>query len=330
MKKKYLALSIPTGIGLDIGGYAGDFGHIAREFSKHFKLILNPNAVNGGILSAINDEMLYTEGFALDNFLMGKINLQPVNIPNKIGVIFDCAIPKDILNIHINTLNALKIVEGYDILPYMLTSEPVGIDFSINKHSKVSTGSIKNPKTLLETAKKLIDLGAQALAVICFFKDYDEFDDLNYINAQGVDPIGGVEAIISHLLVKEFGIMSAHSPAFSKLEISDKIEDKKVASELISSTYLPCVIRGLNRAPKIIKNDISDENIISYKDICGFVVPEKALGSPAVLACVKNNIPIYTVDNKTPLNIGFKELKIDVKMHFDDYFSLLNYLRENQ
>ena len=129
MKKKYLALSIPTGIGLDIGGYAGDFGYIAREFSKHFKLILNPNAVNGGILSAINDEMLYTEGFALDNFLMGKINLKPVNIPNKIGVIFDCAIPKDILNIHINTLNALKIVEGYDILPYMLTSEPVGIDF---------------------------------------------------------------------------------------------------------------------------------------------------------------------------------------------------------
>ena len=57
--KPIVALSIPTGIGASIGGYAGDFGYLAREFSKDFHAIVNPNAVNGGILSAINYDMSY-------------------------------------------------------------------------------------------------------------------------------------------------------------------------------------------------------------------------------------------------------------------------------
>ena len=56
-----IALIIPTGIGADIGGYAGDGGKIARMFSKHFNVITHPNVVNGGILSAINDDILYVE-----------------------------------------------------------------------------------------------------------------------------------------------------------------------------------------------------------------------------------------------------------------------------
>ncbi len=323
MKNKYLAVSIPTGIGLEIGGYAGDFGYIAREFSKYFKLIINPNAVNGGILSAVNENMLYTEGYALDEFLAGKINLKEVTVQNKIGVIFDKSIPNDILNVHINTLNALQIVEGYDILPYDITDEEVGIEFSIDKTSNISSGNIKNPKTLLKSAERLIKSGADVIAAVCFFQNYKEADDINYTNGNGTDPIGGVEAVISHLLVKEFNIMCAHSPAFDTLDISFKRENKKVASEVISSTYLPCVIKGLSFAPKITK-----ENGISYKDIKGFVVPRSALGSKGVLACVRNNIPVYTVQNKTPLNIDSQKMKINVKMDFEDYISCLEHLKE--
>ena len=35
MEKPIVAISIPTGIGANIGGYAGDFGYIAREFAKY-------------------------------------------------------------------------------------------------------------------------------------------------------------------------------------------------------------------------------------------------------------------------------------------------------
>ena len=49
-EKPIIAISIPTGIGADIGGYAGDFGYLSRRFSKYFHTVINPNAVNGGVL----------------------------------------------------------------------------------------------------------------------------------------------------------------------------------------------------------------------------------------------------------------------------------------
>ena len=78
--KPVIALSLPTGIGATIGGYAGDFGYIAREFSKYFYTIVNPNAVNGGILSAINYDMSYLEGYLFDEFFKGAINITPKKI----------------------------------------------------------------------------------------------------------------------------------------------------------------------------------------------------------------------------------------------------------
>ena len=116
MEKPVIAISLPTGIGAEIGGYAGDFGYIAREFSKYFHVIINPNAVNGGILSAINYDMSYLEGYLFDEFFKGNIGIIPKKPyeTNKIGVIFDCAIPKNILNVHLNTINALKMVQGIE------------------------------------------------------------------------------------------------------------------------------------------------------------------------------------------------------------------------
>ncbi len=319
---KFLAISIPTGIGLEFGGYAGDFGSTAREFSQHFNLIINPNALNGGILSAINQNMLYTEGFAFDEFLCGRINLMPQQEPNKIGVILDCAAPQNILNIHINTINAIKTVCGIDILPHEFTKEPAGIEFSINKETKISSGSVKNPQTLLDAGKKLIAQGASAIAVICYFKDYENEDDINYTSANGVDPIGGVEAVISHFLVKELNLPCAHSPAFSTLEISEKIENPKVASEMISSTYLPCIIKGLEFAPQF-----SRRSGISNKDLAGLVVPSSALGSAAVLGAHKNKIPIYGVKNHSQLNVGCADLKLSGIMQFESYKECLEYLK---
>jgi hypothetical protein len=223
--KKFLAISIPTGIGLEIGGYAGDFGGTAREFSKYFNLIINPNALNGGILSAINENMLYTEGFAFDEFLCGRINLIPRQKPNKIGVVLDCAIPENILNIHINTINALKTVCGIDILPVEITKEPAGVEFSINKETKVSSGSVENPAAILNAAKNLVKKGASAIAVICYFKDYDNVDDINYTNAKGVDPIGGVEAVISHFWLRIKFTMCSFSGVFGT-EISENLKTK--------------------------------------------------------------------------------------------------------
>ena len=316
---KHIAFSLPTGIGAKIGGYAGDIGHIVREYSKYFKVIVNPNAVNGGILSAVNQNMLYVEGYAFDEFICGNIALDESKMPDKIGVLFDCAIPKDILNVHINTLNALKLVMGFDILDPCYTKMPVGVEFSIK--NAISSGAISNPTTLLEGAKELINKGAQAIAAVCYFGE--DADDENYSNGTGIDPIGGVEAVISHLITKELKIPCAHSPAFYDIDISRRIENPKVASECVSSTYLPCIIQGLARSPKISK----DKGILN-KDIKCLVVPDGALGSKAVLGALENNIKVCAVKNPSKLNIGCDKLKSSDILSFDTYQSCLEHLKE--
>ena len=316
---RHIAFSLPTGIGAQIGGFAGDIGYIVREFAKYFKVIVNPNAVNGGILSAINSNMYYVEGYAFDEFLCGNLNLKYPQKPNKIGVLFDCAIGENILNVHINTINALKVVQGLDIIEPVMTKEPVGVEFSIQNN--ISSGTILNPKTLLDGAKELINKGAQALAIVCFFGE--DADDEAYSNGTGIDPIGGVEAIISHLVVKELKTPCAHAPAFFDIDISQKIENKKVASECISSTYLPCVLQGLEYAPSFSNDGIS------YKDIEYLIVPSRALGSKAVLAALENNIKICAVENPSKLDVGCDKLKSDGILCFDSYSDCLNFIKKD-
>ena len=314
MKKPVIAISIPTGIGADIGGYAGDFGHIARKFSKHFHLVINPNAVNGGILSAINYDMSYLEGYLFDEFLNGSISITPKKEyeTNKIGVIFDCAIPENILNVHINTINALKMVQGIDVCAIEYTASPVGVKCDIENN--ISVGRLDNPDAILHSAKKLIKKGAQAIAVVCFFGD--DCEDENYSNGNGVDPIGGIEAVISHLIAKEIQIPCAHAPAFLDIDISQKIENPKVSSELISSTYLPCIIQGLAIAPCIYKKQ---EGEINNSKVEFLIVPYDALGSKAVLSSAKIGVKIVAVKNKTILNITPDKLKISPYLIAEDY-----------
>lgn len=319
--KPIVAISIPTGIGAKIGGYAGDFGHIARKFSRHFYTIINPNAVNGGILSAINNDMAYLEGYLFDEFFLGSIGINPLENykTNKIGVIFDSSIKKEILNVHLNTLSALKMVQGADIIGVEYTAKSVGVEIIIE--NGISYGNLANPNVLIESASKLINLGAEAIAIVCNFNEDSE--DVDYENGNGIDPIGGVEAVISHLITKEFKIPSAHAPAFDEIDIETKIANPKVASELISSTYLPCIIQGLSIAPKI---ESINSAKITYKDVDYLIVPYNALGSKAVLGAYQNEVKIVCVKNDTVLNITSDKLKIEPYMVFDNYEDCLNNL----
>ena len=129
-RQKLGAFIVPTGIGASIGGFAGDASVYARKISQKCKLIVNPNVVNAACFSGINDNMFYVEGYSLDEFFRGKCKLVP-SIRNKIGVVFDKSISQRVLNIHINTINAVKTVYGIDIIGYKITEEPVGVNFML-------------------------------------------------------------------------------------------------------------------------------------------------------------------------------------------------------
>jgi len=318
MSKELIAFLVPTGINASIGGFAGDASTYAQKFSHHFKVIVNPNVVNAGGFSGINDNMLYVEGSAINDFFEDKIRLAPPK-PNKIGVIFDKAISKRVLNVHINTINAVKTVYGIDILGYEITDMPVGVDFEVNEFN-TSAGSVKNPQTLLRAGKSLLQKGCHALAVVCAFSE-TQGDD--YKMGLGVDPVGGVEAIISHFLTKELKVPVAHAPAFEDLTIEEEVVDPRAASEYITPTYLPCVLIGLFKAPRFAQG-------YGVKDVKALIMPHDSLGAPCVLSAQKRGIKIISIaENTTSLNVTMQTLGLDGIMELATYEECLGYLKEN-
>ena len=249
--------------------------------------------------------MLYVEGYSLDEFFKGKLNLIPSE-NNKIGVIFDKSISQEVLNVHINTINAAKTVYGIDIIGYEITDNPVGVEFFVDK-SGISTGDISDLDTLKRAAEKLIKNGAEAIAIVCHFPEDDGSD---YENGIGVDPVGGVEAIISHYISKEFIVPCAHAPAFSDISISSKIVDKRASAEYITPTFLPCILLGLSQAPKLTKN--KTEGSISSSDLDFLIMPYNSLGGIPVFEAERMNKKIYAVkENQTILDVT--QMKINAK-----------------
>lgn len=313
---------VPTGIGASIGGYAGDAGSYARKFSKSAKLIVNPNVVNAGCFSAINDNMLYVEGCVIDEFFKGKINLNP-STDNKIGIVFDKSIPEDVLNIHINTFNAVKTVYGIDICGYEITGEPVGVKFSLDEKG-VSAGSVENINTLLQASKKMLARGAEALALVCMFEDPEDMNE-DYANGTGTDPVGGVEAVISHYISKKLQVPAAHSPAFEDFVIYPDLINPKAAAEYITPTFLPCVLLGLSNAPKPVNN-----GEISINDIDFLVMPYNSLGCVPVFEAIKRGIPVFAIkENSTALNVTNENLHMSAGIKvFETYEDCRNFINK--
>ncbi len=299
--EKLGAFIVPTGVGASIGGFAGDASPYARKFAEVSKLIVNPNVVNAGCFSGITENMFYVEGFSLDSFFKKENSLIPSK-NNKIGVIFDKSIPKDVLNVHINTINAVKSVYGIDIPYYEITENEVGVEFFVNEHG-ISMGKVNDMETVKQAGEKLLDKGCNALAICCLFEDCN---DENYAQNGGVDPIGGVEAIISHYISKELKVPCAHSPAFCDYQIYPEIVDSRASSEYITPTFLPCILLGLSIAPLLTQYNIKN---ICLDNLDYLVVPYNCSGSIPVFEALKHNIKIFAIkENKTVLNITNENL----------------------
>lgn len=316
-EKNIGAFIIPTGIGAAIGGFAGDASFWARKFSQKYQLIVNPNVVNAGCFSGITDNMLYVEGYSLDEFFKGNLKLKTNSKKNKIGVIFDKAIPQGILNVHINTINAVKTIYGCNIIGYEVTENSADVKFSVDE-SNISTGSVGNITTILKSGKKLLEKGADALAIVCRFED-DDFE--NYSNGIGVDPVGGVEAIISHYISRELKVPCAHSPAFDDITISQSIVDSRCSAEYITPTYLPCILIGLSQAPLLDKQEG-----VSVEDISFLIMPYDCMGAIPVFDCLKRNIKVYAVkENSTVLKITPEQINQNIQV-VETYQKLFNTL----
>ncbi|MFJ2796522.1 MULTISPECIES: DUF3326 domain-containing protein [unclassified Streptomyces] len=302
---------IPTGIGCEIGGYAGDAGPATALLAAAADCVVtNPNAVNASNFIADDSRILYTEGSCIDAFVRGDVNLYRPRA-NRVGVIVEKADREAIEHV-LNVINAVRAVHGVDVIDYVVTEDPIGSHCE-RTESGAYVGSIERPDLLLDSAQTLLDRGATAIAVTTNVQDLRPEDYASHFLGKHPNPVGGVEAVISHLIVKAKGVPTAHAPMmnFKNLSLNDRIVDARSAGEFVSTSGLACVLIGLRHAPQIFQDRTPCRLSagIGIEDVVAVVAPAGALGGVPVLEAARRGIPVIAVrGNTTILDVGAQAL----------------------
>lgn len=323
-------LVIPTGIGCDLGGYAGDGLPAARLLAGASGcLVTHPNVMNAASLYWSDRRIHYVEGYALDRFAAGDLALAP-RASQRVGVLLDAGIEPELQLRHRQVVDACRASLGLPIGPILQSEAPLGVSLQLAE-SGSSWGSLERPDALLRAGERLRDAGATAIAVVARFPDDPDSDALAaYRAGSGVDALAGAEAVISHLLVRHLGIPCAHAPALEPLPL-DPALDPRAAAEELGHTFLPCVLVGLSRAPDLVAlsagagrtgagshpqrwpaaADPHHSGALLHASQLGAVVaPARALGGAAVLACAARGIPLIAVNNPCLLEITAEALAL--------------------
>jgi Protein of unknown function (DUF3326) len=313
-----VVLIVPTGVGAAIGGYAGDALPVARAIAQvSDRLITHPNVLNGAQLYWSCENTYYVEGYGLDRFAANQWGLRPVR-QNKVGLLLDQGIEPELRLRHLQVADATRATLGLTLTDYVVTDAPLEVQLR-TADSGASWGTIGNPGSLLRAAEKLINQGgAEAIAVVARFPDdQDSIELQNYRHGTGVDHLAGAEAVISHLIVRNFQIPAAHAPALKSLPVDPEVSPRAAAEEL-GYTFLPCVLVGLARAPQFItKTHAFDPETIWAKSVDVAIVPYNACGGSAILSLSNSRTQIIAVTNNStqiqvpPEPLGIKVTKVN-------------------
>ena len=308
-------LVIPTGIGCQQGGYAGDGLPAARLLAAASGcLVTHPNVMNAASLYWSDRRIHYVEGWALDRFAAGELALAP-RASQRVGVLLDAGIEPELVLRHRQVIDACRASLGLPIGPVLTSELPLGV--SLQKGASGSSwGTIARPDVLLRAGEQLVAAGATAIAVVARFPEDPESEALAaYRAGSGVDALAGAEAVISHLLVRHLGIPCAHAPALLPLPL-DPALDPRAAAEELGHTFLPCVLVGLSRAPDLVPLVDSSMRgtapLLHAAQLGAVVAPAGALGGSAVLACAERGIPLISVANPCLLEVTAEVLGLKV------------------
>src|SRR4030042_2869064 len=103
---------VPTGIGAEIGGHAGDATPSARLLASVCDtLITHPNVVNASDINELPENGLYVEGSVISRLLMGTIGLQKVR-SNRVILIIDKHEDKFFYESAVNAVSAARAALG--------------------------------------------------------------------------------------------------------------------------------------------------------------------------------------------------------------------------
>ena len=289
---------VPTGIGAQIGGHAGDATPAARVLADACdRLVLHPNVVNASDLNEMPENALYVEGSTLSRLLMGTVGLQPVR-SNRVLVIIDAHEIDMFANDTINAVSAARATYGLDC-PMVVKLDPplrmVGRFTESGRAAGIVEG-LDRVRAVLDEHDGAFD----AMAVASVIEVDEEYHE-KYFHSDGhmINPWGGVEAMLTHALSLLYDIPTAHSPMLENFTVANfdlGQVDPRLAAEAASLTFLQCMLKGLQRSPRMVTDPgtMREAGIFSAADVSCLVMPDKCIGLPT-LAALEQGIPVIAV-----------------------------------
>lgn len=313
-----VAMIVPTGLGFQIGGHAGDANPVAKLLGQACdRLILHPNVVNASDLNEMPSNSLYVEGSLLDRFLSGELVLKESR-SNKILLFVNE------LNARVvNAANAAETTLGCEVEIAELDC-PLRMSAEYNFDGS-SGGWFDGVDELIEQFDRLGGKSQYDAMAVYTPIDVEESTRMNYIKGENkVNPWGGIEAKVSGRIADELGMPVAHAPTDDGDTFEDVV-DPRFSPEMISFSFLHSVFKGLHKAPKVelslnaygVGGSEQALKTLSYKDLDALVTPVGCFGRPHN-ECVDKDIPVIAVREN-------KAATIQGDMEYDEFITVDNY-----
>ena len=293
-----VAMLVPTGINLMIGGHSGDATPAAKLLGAACDhLIVHPNVVNASDINEMPSNAVYSEGSVLCRLFMGAVGLRPTQ-SNRVMLVIDDHVDEYFVNAAINSVNAARVTLGLRCSEIVRLSPPIRMRASYAKSGRAvgEIGNLSGIFKLCEQRRRDFD----ALAISSVIEVPPSYHQ-EYFDSKGemVNPWGGVEAMLTHAISEGLHIPSAHSPMFESRVIANKdpgVVEPRMSAEAISLTFMQCVLKGLHKSPRIVTDaeEMKEAGVITVSDISCLVIPDGCVGLPT-LAALFQGIPVIAV-----------------------------------
>ena len=289
---------IPTGIGSEIGGHAGDAAPAAQLIAQTCDtVILHPNVVNASDINEMPSNSLYVEGSVVTRLLMGTVGLAPIRA-NRVLVIVEGHGNEVFVNAAINAVNAARTSYGLNCSEVVKLSPPLSMTSEFTDFG-TAAGKVAGLERVFAVLQEHQG-GYDAIAISSVISVPREFHQ-KYFEAAGkmVNPWGGVEAMLTHAISSRFNLPSAHSPMFESQDIANQdpgVVDPRMAAEAVSLTFFLSVLKGLHKSPRLVTDPalFVESDVISASDVSCLVIPDGCVGLPT-LAALEQGISVIAV-----------------------------------
>jgi hypothetical protein len=295
---------VPTGVGAEIGGHAGDATPTARVLAAACDtLITHPNVVNASDLNEMPENALYVEGSAITRMMMGTAGLRRVRA-NRVLVLIDAHEDEIFVHDSINAVSAARATYGLDCPAVVKLDPPLRMTASFTDSGRAA-GEIVG----LDRVRAVMDEFDGAFDAVAVASVIDVADETHrdYFRSGGemINPWGGVEAMLTHALSLLHEVPVAHSPMMESMEIANLdlgLVEPRLAAEAVSMTFLQCTLKGLHRAPRLVTDPdgMREPGVLTAADVSCLVIPDRCVGLPT-LAALEHGIPVIAVRDNANL-----------------------------